>query len=84
MINEGVFDFLKRWNSLIRTRCSVRFLEVLESQRRALQSRSSLLSTRRQALDNRVDLYLALGGGFEESEVDLEAAIAIAIAEGES
>ena len=58
------------------------FLEVLEAQRRALQSRSALLSTRRQALDNRVDLYLALGGGFEESEVDLEAAIAIT--EGES
>ena len=58
------------------------FLEVLEAQRRALQSQSSLLLTRRQALDNRVDLYLALGGGFEQSEVELGAAIAIA--EGES
>ncbi len=58
------------------------FLEVLEAQRRALQSRSSLLLTRRLALDNRVDLYLALGGGFEESEVAPDAAVAIA--EGES
>ena len=36
------------------------FLEVLEAQRRALQSQDALLQTRRQALDNRVDLYLAL------------------------
>ena len=50
------------------------FLEVLEAQRRALQSRSALLQTQRQALDNRVDLYLALGGGFEADEVEPRAA----------
>jgi outer membrane protein TolC len=46
------------------------YLVVLESQTRALTSRSELLAARRQLLANRVDLYLALGGGFEFSGFD--------------
>lgn len=42
-------------------------LTLLESQRRALNARSSLLAVRRARLTNRVDLHLALGGGFEDA-----------------
>jgi NodT family efflux transporter outer membrane factor (OMF) lipoprotein len=45
------------------------FIVVLESQRRALDVERMFISVRRQILDNRVDLYLALGGGFENNEV---------------
>jgi NodT family efflux transporter outer membrane factor (OMF) lipoprotein len=41
------------------------YLAVLESQTRSFLVRSELLAVRRQRLDNRVDLHLALGGGFE-------------------
>ena len=41
------------------------FLAVLESQQRALDSRSAYLAARRARLENRIDLHLALGGGFE-------------------
>ncbi len=41
------------------------FITVLESQRRALQADGEWITARRQRLENRVDLYLALGGGFE-------------------
>jgi NodT family efflux transporter outer membrane factor (OMF) lipoprotein len=41
------------------------YLVVLESQTRALTAESQLLEVRRQRLDNRVNLHLALGGGFE-------------------
>jgi outer membrane protein TolC len=37
---------------------------VLETQRGALQAQSSLLEARRRRLDARIDLHLALGGGF--------------------
>ncbi|MEE2636008.1 MAG: efflux transporter outer membrane subunit [Acidobacteriota bacterium] len=40
------------------------YITVLESQRLALQTESDLITARRQRLENRVDLYLALGGGF--------------------
>ena len=40
-------------------------LDVLVSQRQELDAESSLLSVRRLRLDQRVDLHLALGGGFE-------------------
>ncbi|PHR14269.1 MAG: hypothetical protein COA41_17830 [Sphingopyxis sp.] len=43
------------------------FLTVLESQQRALDSRSAYFAARRARLENRVALHLALGGGFEES-----------------
>lgn len=44
------------------------FVTVLESQRRALQADGELIAARRLHLENRVDLYLALGGGFHELE----------------
>ncbi len=39
-------------------------IEVLEAQRRAFLSQSQLIGVQRARLDNRVDLYLALGGDF--------------------
>lgn len=41
------------------------FLNVLESQQRALDGRSAYLSARHARLANRIALHLALGGGFE-------------------
>jgi NodT family efflux transporter outer membrane factor (OMF) lipoprotein len=46
-------------------------ITVLDSQRRALVAESSLLEVRRERLENRIDLYLALGGGFDTDEVDI-------------
>jgi NodT family efflux transporter outer membrane factor (OMF) lipoprotein len=40
------------------------FIGVLEAQRRALIGASDLLAVRRQRLEVRIDLHLALGGGF--------------------
>jgi outer membrane protein TolC len=39
-------------------------LNVLESQRRAFDSQSGLIRAENQRLLNRIDLCLALGGGF--------------------
>lgn len=44
------------------------FITVLESQQRALDTRSAWIAARRARLDNRVDLHLALGGGFGSSQ----------------
>ena len=44
------------------------YITVLDSQRSAFQAESELLAARRLRLENRVDLYLALGGGFEQLE----------------
>ena len=41
------------------------YVTVLESQRRSFDAESALISVRRIRLDNRVDLYLSLGGGFD-------------------
>jgi multidrug efflux system outer membrane protein len=41
-------------------------IEVLEAQRRAFLSQSQLIGVQHARLDNRVDLYLALGGDFME------------------
>jgi NodT family efflux transporter outer membrane factor (OMF) lipoprotein len=41
------------------------YVTILESQRRELAARSLLLVNRLLRLNNRVDLYLALGGGFQ-------------------
>ncbi|MGI9242769.1 MAG: efflux transporter outer membrane subunit, partial [Verrucomicrobiales bacterium] len=38
---------------------------VLDSQRRAFEAQTSLIQAENQRLQNRVDLYLALGGDFE-------------------
>ncbi|MAT46089.1 MAG: hypothetical protein CMO35_01520 [Verrucomicrobiaceae bacterium] len=43
-------------------------LEILESQRRAVNARGSLIRLRSQRLQNRLDLHLALGGDFETME----------------
>ncbi len=40
-------------------------ITVLETQRRAFEAESQLLAVRRQRLEARIDLHLALGGGFE-------------------
>lgn len=40
-------------------------LTILESQRRNLDAESALITARRARLDNRIDLHLALGGGFK-------------------
>ena len=40
-------------------------ITMLDAQRRAFESEGQYLAVRRQRLDARVDLYLALGGGFE-------------------
>ena len=40
---------------------------MLESQRRAFQAESEWLFSRRLRLENRTNLYLALGGGFQQS-----------------
>jgi NodT family efflux transporter outer membrane factor (OMF) lipoprotein len=45
------------------------FVTLLEAQRRALESESQLLSVRRLRLDNRIDLHLALGGGFHNNNI---------------
>ena len=44
------------------------YITVLESQRSAVQAESDLITARQLRLENRVDLYLALGGGFEQIE----------------
>ena len=41
------------------------FLAVQDSQQRAFVAESSLLTVQRLCIDNRIDLVLALGGGFE-------------------
>ena len=41
------------------------FVTVLEAQRLSLDAESRLLTIHRQRLDTRIDLHLALGGGFE-------------------
>lgn len=44
-------------------------ITVLSSQRAAYDSEAQLLAARRGRLENRVDLHLALGGGFDRSDV---------------
>ncbi len=43
-------------------------LEILESQRRAVNARGTLIRLRNQRLQNRLDLHLALGGDYETVE----------------
>ena len=44
------------------------YITVLDSQRSAVNAEIELIGIRRLRLENRVDLYLALGGGFEQLE----------------
>lgn len=48
----------------------VPYINVLESQQRAIEAKSAYLEARRARLDNRVDLYLALGGGGTPTTAD--------------
>ena len=50
----------------------VSYLAVLEAQRDAFVAQSQHLASRRQRLDARIDLYLALGGGFDASFVETD------------
>ncbi len=43
-------------------------ITLLDAQRRDFEAESRLLSVQRQRLDSRIDLYLALGGGFAASK----------------
>ena len=43
------------------------YLAVLEAQRAATIAQSRLLETQRQRLEARIDLYLALGGGWADA-----------------
>ena len=43
-------------------------ITVLESQRRSFNAQSSLIQVSSQRLQNRLDLYLALGGDFDSSD----------------
>jgi multidrug efflux system outer membrane protein len=43
---------------------TIEILTLLDSYRSTLSAQSAHLSARRQLLNNRIDLYLALGGGF--------------------
>ncbi len=49
-------------------------ITMLDSQRRAYDAESRLLSVRRLRLDARIDLHLALGGGFSDRTEILSAA----------
>ena len=55
------------------------YITVLDSQRSAVNAEAELIAARRIRLENRVDLYLALGGGFEQ----LEAPVRLAGLEGQ-
>ena len=50
------------------------YIPVLESQRSAFNAEAELIAARRLRLENRVDLYLALGGGFEQLEAPVQLA----------
>ena len=44
------------------------FITVLESQRRSFDAQSTEIEVRNQRLQNRINLYLALGGAFVDDE----------------
>ena len=44
------------------------YITVLDSQRSAVNAEIESIAVQRVRLENRVDLYLALGGGFEQLE----------------
>lgn len=50
----------------------VDIITLLESQRRAFDSESQLISQQLELLTNRIDLYLALGGDFDHAPVGKE------------
>lgn len=50
----------------------VDIITVLDSQRRAFNAQRALITTTNQRLQNRITLYLALGGGFADEEEEPE------------
>lgn len=48
------------------------YITVLDSQRSAVQAEADLIATRRLRLENRVDFYLVLGGGFDQLEAPFD------------
>ena len=44
------------------------YVTVLAAKRNSLDARSALIDARRRRLETRIDLYLALGGGFEDTD----------------
>jgi multidrug efflux system outer membrane protein len=46
------------------------FIDVLETERRAFVNAGEVIAARRERLENRIALHLALGGGFDISDVD--------------
>lgn len=50
------------------------YITVLEAQRRSIEAQAALISSRHQHVANRVDLYLALGGGFDAASLDTQPA----------
>ncbi len=51
----------------------VEYITLLESQRRAFDARSTFVQARNQQLQNRINLYLALGGDFVAGPIDAAA-----------
>ena len=51
------------------------YITVLDSQRSAVSAEASVITARRSRLENRVDLYLALGGGFEQLEAPVQLSV---------
>lgn len=49
----------------------IEFVTLMESQRGAFSAETELINVRRQRLDNRIDLFLALGGGFGRPDAEL-------------
>lgn len=47
----------------------VDIITLLESQRRSFDAQSSIINVRNQHLQNRIDLYLALGGSFVDNQI---------------
>lgn len=52
----------------------VQYITLLEAQRSAFEARSSYTQALNQQLQNRIDLYLALGGDFETPKPEIELA----------
>ncbi len=48
----------------------INFITMLEAQRSAYENESQLLTVTREKLTARVDLYLAIGGGFKKDLID--------------
>ena len=51
------------------------YLAVLEAQRNAFLAQSEWLLARRQRLDNRINLNLALGGGYPSSATQVASSV---------